>query len=42
LETIIAELPPLTGRVLNIMCGEVPAVGILVRDFAEQVDEQAQ
>jgi hypothetical protein len=42
LETIIAELSPLAGRVLDIMSGEVPAVSILVRDFAEEVDEQAQ
>jgi hypothetical protein len=38
LETIIAELSPLAGRVLDIMSGEVPLVSILVRDFAEEVD----
>jgi hypothetical protein len=42
LETIIAELLPLAGRVLDLMGGEMPAIGILVRDFAEEVEDQAQ
>jgi hypothetical protein len=42
LETIIAELSPLDRRVLDLMGGQVPAISILVRDFAEEVDDQAQ